>query len=75
MGMHAKDPLPVEAHLLASSMFVADVIAGHGVTPFLQAAHKAGCPTSDGVGMVEAGIKLMSDFLLGQQSAGRAANR
>jgi shikimate dehydrogenase len=56
-------------------MFVADVIAGHGVTPFMQTAHKAGCPTSDGVGMVEAGIKLMSDFLLGQQSAGRAANR
>lgn len=75
LGMHPNDPLPVEAHLLTSSMFVADVIAGHGVTPFMQTAHRAGCPTSDGVGMVEAGIKLMSDFLLGQQSAGRAANR
>ena len=34
MGMEDGDPLPIAANLLASSMFVGDVIAGHGVTPF-----------------------------------------
>ena len=36
MGMEDDDPLPVDAALLNSSMFVGDVIAGHGVTPFLE---------------------------------------
>jgi hypothetical protein len=31
-GMSANDPLPIPAHLLTSSMFVGDVVAGHGVT-------------------------------------------
>jgi shikimate dehydrogenase len=64
MGMFANDPLPVPAHLLTSLMFVGDVVAGHGVTPFLQAARAAGCKTSDGFQMVEAGIEVMPDFLL-----------
>ena len=38
MGMDDDDPLPVDAALLTSSMFVGDVIAGHGVTPFIEAA-------------------------------------
>jgi shikimate dehydrogenase len=64
MGMSPADPLPVPAHLLSSSMFVSDVVAGHGVTPFIQAARAAGCKTANGVQMVEAGIAIMSDFLL-----------
>jgi shikimate dehydrogenase len=64
MGMSPGDRLPVAAHLLTSSMFVGDVIAGHGVTPFLQAARAAGCKTADGFQMVEAGIEIMPDFLL-----------
>jgi shikimate dehydrogenase len=64
--MSPGDPLPVSAHLLTSAMFVGDVVAGHGVTPFLQAAHAAGCKTADGVQMVEAGIELIPDFLLCQ---------
>jgi shikimate dehydrogenase len=66
MGMSPSDPLPVSAHLLASSMFVGDVVAGHGVTPFLQAAQAAGCKTAGGVQMVEAGMEIMPDFLLGK---------
>jgi shikimate dehydrogenase len=66
LGMSPGDPLPVSAHLLTSAMFVGDVVAGHGVTPFLQAAHAAGCKTADGVQMVEAGIELIPDFLLCQ---------
>jgi shikimate dehydrogenase len=64
MGMSPADPLPVPAHLLSSSMFVGDVVAGHGVTPLIQAARAAGCKTAEGVQMVEAGIAIMSDFLL-----------
>ena len=64
MGMSPNDPLPVAAHLLTSSMFVGDVIAGHGVTPFLQEARSAGCKTADGFQMVEAGIEIMPHFLL-----------
>lgn len=64
MGMSSEDPLPIPAHLLNSSMFVGDVVAGHGFTPLIQAARAAGCQTADGVQMVEAGVKMMPDFLL-----------
>ena len=66
MGMAAGDPLPVAANLLTSSMFVGDVIAGHGVTPFLQAAQAAGCKTANGDQMVEAVQEVMLDFMLGK---------
>jgi shikimate dehydrogenase len=68
MGMAAGDPLPVDANLLTSSMFVGDVITGHGVTPFLRAAQGAGCRTANGVQMVEAVREMMVDFLLGNRS-------
>jgi shikimate dehydrogenase len=64
MGMEDGDPLPVDAALLNSSMFVGDVIAGHGVTPFLQAAEAAGCQTANGGYMVEAAQDVMADFML-----------
>lgn len=64
MGMSADDPLPLPGHLLTSSMFVGDVVAGHGITSLLQAAQAVGCKTADGVQMVEAGLDLMSDFLV-----------
>ncbi len=66
MGMDDGDPLPVDVALLTSSMFVGDVIAGHGVTPLIAAAQAAGCRTSDGGHMVEAGLTLMADFLIGR---------
>lgn len=65
MGMAEGDPLPVAAPLLTRSMFVGDVIAGHGVTPLLQAAQDTGCKTASGVQMVEAVQEMMLDFLLG----------
>jgi shikimate dehydrogenase len=66
LGMQDGDPLPVDAALLTSSMFVGDVVAGHGVTPFVKAAHAAGCKTANGGHMVEAGQDLMADFMLGR---------
>jgi shikimate dehydrogenase len=64
MGMSDGDPLPVDAALLTSSMFVGDVISGHGVTPFLAAAVAVGCRTANGGHMVQAGLDLMADFML-----------
>ena len=64
MGMEENDPLPVDAALLTSSMFVGDVIAGHGLTSLLQAAESAGCKTANGGHMVEAAQEVMADFML-----------
>ena len=64
LGMAEGDPLPIDATLLSSSMFVGDVVAGHGVTPFIAAARAAGCATATGGHMVEAVQGLMADFLL-----------
>ena len=64
MGMAADDPLPVPGHLLTCSMFVGDVIAGHGATSFMKVARGAGCKTSDGSQMVKAVMKIMPDFFL-----------
>jgi shikimate dehydrogenase len=66
MGMEDGDPLPIDTALLTPSMFVGDVIAGHGVTPFIKAAQDAGCPVATGVQMVEAGQDLIADFMLGK---------
>ena len=66
MGMAEGDPIPVPANLFRPAMFVGDVIAGHGVTPFLEAAQAAGCKTANGDQMVEAGQELMLDFMLGR---------
>ncbi len=66
MGMEAGDPLPVDPALLNRSMFVGDVIAGHGVTPFIKAAQDAGCKVATGVDMVAAVQDLMADFMLGK---------
>jgi shikimate dehydrogenase len=65
MGMEDGDPLPVDAALLTPSMFVGDVIAGHGVTTFIKAAQAVGCKTANGGHMVEAVQDLMADFMLG----------
>jgi shikimate dehydrogenase len=64
LGMTAGDPLPVPANALTPSMFVGDVIAGHGLTPLVQAARAAGCKTATGVQMVEAVQEMMLDFFL-----------
>ncbi len=64
MGMAEGDPLPIDPKLLKASMFVGDVIAGHGLTQFLKLAQAAGCKTADGDQMVEAVQEMMLDFML-----------
>ena len=68
LGMNDDDPLPVDADLLTSSMFVGDVIGGHGLTPLLAAAEDAGCSTANGDQMVKAVQELMLDFMVGKRT-------
>lgn len=68
MGMAADDPLPVAANLLTSNTFVGDVIAGHGLTPLLEAALAAGCKTASGSQMVQAVQTMMLDFMIEKTS-------
>jgi shikimate dehydrogenase len=65
LGLREGDQLPVDVSGLDSTVFVGDVIAGHGTTPLLAAALQAGCSTADGRHMVEAAQDLMVDFMLG----------
>lgn len=63
MGMDDNDPLPIDPDQLESSMFVGDVVAGHGETALIKAAKAAGCRTADGDAMVVAVLDVMCDFL------------
>jgi shikimate dehydrogenase len=65
LGMEEGDAYPVRPELLNPSTFVGDVIAGHGVTPFIRAAQGAGCQTADGNDMVAAVQTRMVEFFLG----------
>lgn len=65
LGMNDDDPLPIDPALLDSSIFVGDVIAGHGITGLIQAARDAGCKTATGDQMVEAVQDMMVDYMLG----------
>lgn len=64
MGMDDNDPLPLDPSKLDASMFVGDVIAGHGETKIIKAAKAAGCKTADGDDMVVAVLDVMCDFVL-----------
>lgn len=75
LGMADGDPLPVAAELLTPSMFVGDVIAGHGETPLVAAARAVGCKTANGDHMVEAVQEMMLDFLLGARQSDQNPRR
>jgi len=64
MGMSPDDPPPLDLKLLKASMFVGDIIAGHGETVLVKAAREAGCKTATGDHMVEAVQTVMLDFML-----------
>ena len=52
-------------------MFVADVIPKPAVTRLLDIAQGMGCGTQTGVGMFEAQLDLMVDFLLASRTEAR----
>ena len=64
LGMNDDDPLPLDTSTLKRSMFVGDVIAGHGTTPLIEAARSIGCRTASGGDMVAAVQEVMADFYL-----------
>jgi shikimate dehydrogenase len=64
MGMDDNDPIPLDPEKLTASMFVGDVVAGHGETKIIKAAKAAGCKIADGDAMVVAVLDVMCDFLL-----------
>lgn len=63
MGMAEGDPLPLDPARLDASIFVGDVIAGHGETALIRAAREAGCRVADGDAMVIAVLDVMCDLL------------
>jgi shikimate dehydrogenase len=63
MGMAEGDPLPLDIDKLTPTMFVGDVVAGHGETPLIKAARAKGCRTADGDAMVVAVLDVMCDFV------------
>jgi shikimate dehydrogenase len=65
-GMQAGDPLPVDASRLTPSAYCGCVITKPEVSPFIEAARKAGCVTATGTDMYHAQQQRMVDFLLGQ---------
>lgn len=70
LGMSQGDPLPIDPEGLTADMFVGDVISGHGETPLIAAARRAGCGTATGQHMVLAVQQLMADFMLDGASQG-----
>jgi shikimate dehydrogenase len=64
LGMKEGDPIPFPRELLQASMFVGDVVAGHGETPLIRAARDAGCSTAAGDDMIDALQSLIADFFL-----------
>ncbi|WP_024520377.1 hypothetical protein [Bradyrhizobium sp. Tv2a-2] len=65
-GMQAGDPLPVDVTRLAPSAYCGCAITRPEVSPFIEAARKAGCVTATGTDMYQAQQEMMLDFLLAE---------
>lgn len=60
LGMHAGDPLPLDASRLHPRQIVAEVIMTPAETPILAQARAVGCLIQPGLPMLEAQIELMA---------------
>ena len=65
--MRENDPLPVEAGLLESWQFVADVVTRPAVPALIAAARAKGCGTMPGSGMFDAQAVLLAELLMAQR--------
>lgn len=54
LGMKPDDPAPFDTTCLHAGQVVFDCVYGHGVTPLVEAATKAGCSVYNGAGMLVA---------------------
>ncbi len=69
-GMREGDPIPVEPAKLAPSTYCGCVITKPVVSPFIEAARRAGCTTATGSDMYEQQQGIMVDFLLSRDGEG-----
>lgn len=67
LGMRENDPLPVEAGLLESWQFVADVVTRPAVPALIATARAKGCATMPGSGMFDAQAVLLAELLMAQR--------
>jgi shikimate dehydrogenase len=65
-GMQPGDPLPVDVTRLMPSAYCGCVITRPVVSPFIEAARKAGCVAATGTDMYLAQQAMMLDFLLAE---------
>jgi shikimate dehydrogenase len=62
VGMQPTDPYPVRVESLNPEMLVVDIILRPQVTPFLTEAAHRGCPTHEGVYMLQGQVESVCDF-------------
>jgi shikimate dehydrogenase len=62
LGMHAGDPLPLDAERLTPGTFVGEVVMKQEITPFLRAAQARGCPVQVGTDMLFEMIPAYLEF-------------
>lgn len=69
LGMHADDPLPLDAETIAPGTIVAEVVMAPPVTPLLEAARQRGADIHEGAHMLIGQIDPFIDFVLGSDAA------
>ncbi|MFZ2099172.1 MAG: shikimate dehydrogenase [Oricola sp.] len=69
MGMRESDPYPVDVDKLTAAQFIADVITKPQISPLLVRARALGCATMPGLGMFNAQVEILADFLLASGEA------
>ena len=65
IGMRAGDPAPLDTGLLEARMTVADVVTPPGDSALIVAAREHCCTTVTGREMFDAGVGLLTEFMLG----------
>ena len=63
LGLHAGDPLPLDASRLTANQIVAEIIMDPETTPLLAAAQARGCRIHPGWPMLACQLEMMADFM------------
>ncbi len=67
VGMRAGDASPIDTAGLTSRMTVADVTTPPGESALIAASRTVGCRTIDGRTMFDAGVGLLTDYMVGPE--------
>ncbi len=68
-GMRAGEAPPIDPTLIDPGTMVCDVVTPPGKSALIVAAEALGCPTLTGQQMFDAGIGLITDFMLGRSAS------